>query len=342
MSRLRDLVPAENRTALEQLLALDLPQVPVVVPPSEELLTRALEVAIPFDDLNPLLAAADRLRTGPAVDLLRLEVSALVAAMGRTDPLPELPPVTSDVLDPPGYFAVLVALLTVPYARAYHRERGIPPETTWRTFVDIGRNVAVYQRRHGRLGFDDLGWVALHLTGQLYDLGRLQANRARLGRTFARLMGEHGLDARVGEPCLGVHIPRYSGPMDPEACRRSLAEAARFFPRHFPEESPRYLVCRSWLLDPVLAERLPARSNIVGFQRLFTVVRDEEPADEATMIFVFENPTRPLADYPRRSSLERAVLEQMEAGGHWHGGRGWRRLDEPDHPGNDLSRPAPR
>ena len=300
-----------------------------MIPPTEELLERALEIAVPFDDLNPLLAAADRLRSTPAEELLAHEVGRLVGAMGSTDPLPQLSGVTADVVDPPGYFDVLVALLTVPYARAYHRERGVDERTSWRTFLDIGRNIAVYRRRHGRLGFDDLGWVALHLTGQLYDLGRLQVARGRLGDDIARLMRGSGLDAAAGEACLDVHIPRYSGPMDAAACARSLARAAEFFPRHFPDESPRYLVCSSWLLDPVLAERLPARSNIVGFQQLFTVARAEQPADEGTLIFVFEDPTRPLADYPRASSLQRAVLDQLEAGGHWHGGYGWRLLNQP-------------
>ena len=238
-------------------------------------------------------------------------------------PLPPLPVVTPDTVDPPGYFGVLVALSTVPFARAYHRRHGIDEVTSWRTFVDIGRNIAVYRNRHGRPGFDDLDWVSLHLTGQLYDLGRLQVARAQLGGTFTRLIREHGLDVEEGEPCLDIHIPRYSGPMDITACDRSLTRATEFFPRHFPEESPRYLVCSSWLLDPVLAERLPARSNIVAFQRHFTIARCHEPGDEATMIFVFEDPTRPFSAYPRSSSLQRAVLEHLEAGGHWHGGRGW-------------------
>ena len=324
---LADLVRDDHQSALRDLQRRGLPQVEVEIPPTEELVTRALEVAVPFDDLNPLLAAADRLRTGPGEDLLRLEVASLVAAMGRTDPLPPLPVVTPDTVDPPGYFGVLVALLTVPFARAYHRRHGIDEVTSWRTFVDIGRNIAVYRNRHGRPGFDDLDWVSLHLTGQLYDLGRLQVARARLGGTFTRLIREHGLDVEEGEPCLDIHIPRYSGPMDITACDRSLTRATEFFPRHFPEESPRYLVCSSWLLDPVLAERLPARSNIVAFQRHFTIARCDEPGDEATMIFVFEDPTRPLSAYPRSSSLQRAVLEHLEAGGHWHGGRGWRALD---------------
>ena len=215
-------------------------------------------------------------------------------------------------MDPPGYFGVLVALLTVPFARAYHHEQGVPAETSWRTFLDLGRNIAVYRQRYGRAGFDDLGWLALHLTGRLYDLGRLQLERARLGGTFSRLMRERGLDAVQGEPCLAVHIPRYSGPMDIAACERSMARAAEFFPTHFPDESPRYLVCSSWLLDPVLGERLPARSNITAFQRLFTIARAEEPDDEATLIFVFDDPTRPLSAYPRSSSLQRVVLEQLE------------------------------
>ena len=326
MPTLADLVRDDHRAALADLQRRGLPQIEVAIPPTEELLARALEVAFPFDDLNPLLAAADRIRAGPGEELLRLEVSALVAAMGRTEPLPALPEVSPDTVDPSGYFGVLVALLTVPFARAYHREHGVDEVTSWRTFVDIGRNIAVYRNRHGRPGFDDLAWLSLHLTGLLYDLGRLQVNRARLGRTFTRLMQDHGLEAEQGEPCLAVHIPRYSGPMDTAACDRSLARAAEFFPRHFPEESPRYLVCSSWLLDPVLAERLPERSNIVAFQRRFTVARCDEPDDEATMIFVFEDPARALSAYPRSSSLQRAVLEHLEAGGHWHGGRGWRAL----------------
>ena len=327
VTSLADLVRDDHREALADLLSRGLPEVVVEIPPTGELLTRALEVAVPFEDLNLLLAAADRLRTGAGAELLRLEVSALVASMGGTDALPTLPAVTPDVVDPPGYFGVLVALLTVPFARAYHREHGVDEVTSWRTLVDIGRNIAVYRNRHGRPGFDDLDWVALHLTGQLYDLGRLQVNRARLGRTFTRLMQQHGLAAEQGEPCLAVHIPRYSGPMDIDACNRSLARAADFFPRHFPDESPQYLVCSSWLLDPLLAERLPSRSNIVAFQRLFTITRCEEPDDEATLIFVFEDPTRPLSAYPRSSSLQRAVLDQLESGGHWHGGRGWRALN---------------
>lgn len=330
MSGLADLVPDDHRPALAELQARQLPEIPLTIPDDEELLTRAMEVAVPFDDLNPLLTAAARLRSGPGAELLRLEVAALVAAIGSTDPLPTLPPLTAEVVDPPGYFGLLVAVLTVPYARAYHRAHAVPEQVSWRTFLDIGRNAAVYRHRYGRLGFDDLDWVALHLTGLLYDLGRLQVNRARLGTTFTRQMREHGLDVTAGEPCLAVHIPRYSGPMDVAACRRSLARAADFFPRHFPDETPRYLVCSSWLLDPVLAERLPAHANIVAFQGLFTIERAEEPDDEATMIFVFEDPTRPLPDYPRSSSLQRAVLEQLESGGHWHGGRGWRPLHVDD------------
>lgn len=326
MSSLGDLVRNDHRSALAELQNRGLPEVPVEIPPNEELLSRALEVAVPFDDLNALLSAAARLRSGPGEELLRLEVGALVAAMGSTDALSRLPEVTAEVVDPPGYFGVLVALLTVPFARAYHREHGVAEATSWRTFLDIGRNIAVYRHRYGRLGFDDLGWVALHLTGQLYDLGRLQVNRARLDSTFTRLMREHGLDVVVGEPCLAVHIPRDSGPMDVAACERSMTRAAEFFPTHFPDESPRYLVCSSWLLDPVLAERLPATSNIVAFQQRFTIARCDEPDDEATLIFVFEDPTRPLAAYPRSSSLQRAVLEQLDAGDHWHGGRGWRPL----------------
>ena len=37
-------------------------------------------------------------------------------------------------------------------------------------------------------------------------------------------------------PGLNVHIPHFYGPLTPRACDESLAWAAAFFARYFPEE----------------------------------------------------------------------------------------------------------
>ena len=87
-------------------------------------------------------------------------------------------------------------------------------------------------------------------------------------------------------------------------------------------------VCSSWLLDPQLAEYLPASSNIVRFQRRFTLIEDRAAGDNAlTLRFVFGLPTDlPLDAYPQRTTLERAIIAHIRAGRDWRGGVGWLRL----------------
>jgi hypothetical protein len=313
----------DDRAALAVLRQQPLPQVDVRLPGADALLTRFLSIAVPFADLNPLIAVAGRLREPDGQDLLRLLTGGLVGALGRPGAVPRLPAVAPSLVDPPGYVHLFAALLVLPHVRRYHEQHDVDPVTSWRTLVDVGRNVAIYRERHGAAGFDDMNWVRLHLTGCLYDLGRLQFERARLGTTFARLMREDGLDVQPGEPVISVHIPRYAGPLQRELVDESFARARQFFPTRFPDEAPRYFVCSSWLLDPVLGERLPARSNILDFQRRFTIRRYDEPDDSGTLLFVYGNPDLPRASYPRGTSLERGIMAHLDAGEHWHGGRGW-------------------
>jgi hypothetical protein len=243
--------------------------------------------------------------------------------MGRPDAALRLPSVSTSFVDPPGYVHLYAAQAVLPHVRRYHEQHGVDAVTSWRTLVDVGRNVAIYRDRYGVRGFDDVGWVRHHLTGCLYDLGRLQFERSRLGTTFARLMREDGLAVEPGEPVISVHIPRYAGPLQADLVDQAFDRARSFFPGRFADEHPRFFVCGSWLLDPVLADHLPATSNILDFQRRFTVRRHDEPDDDATLLFVYGTPDLPRSSYPRSTSLERGVMSHLDAGGHWHGGRGW-------------------
>lgn len=200
------------------------------------------------------------------------------------------------------WFYAWVFLAALPAVRAYHRERGIPDDVSWATLAHLGRAVAIDRRAHGRL--EQFGWLTLHFRGALYELGRLQYNR------------------RDDPLELGLHIPA-SGPLDPRACDESLARAPDFFERHFGVR-PLRAVCRSWLLDPQLAEYLPADSNLVRFQRRFELDDVEhEDGDDDVLWFVFRRTTQPLEELPQRTTLERAVLAHIRAGRHWVGRTGW-------------------
>jgi hypothetical protein len=199
---------------------------------------------------------------------------------------------------------VYAYLALVDVARAYHRDHGIPGDVSWVTLADLGRNLAV-DRRMNREGWPVMqAWLTLHARGGLYELGRLQYQR--------------------GGAALDLHIPD-AGPLTPESVTASLDEARAFFPRHFPDEHYTAFACGSWLLDPQLREYLPEDSNIVRFQRRFELEPYEEPegldADVEVLRFVFRSLSTPLDQLPRRTVLQRAVVEHLKTGRHWR----WRR-----------------
>ncbi len=97
----------------------------------------------------------------------------------------------------------------------------------------------MHRRRYGEPGLPYPQWLVPHFRGELYQLGRLQFERARLGERTAQALTAAGLDAGPGTPCLNLHIPDYSGPLTPAACDRSLDLARAFFARYFPKNTTR-------------------------------------------------------------------------------------------------------
>jgi GNAT-like C-terminal domain/N-acyltransferase N-terminal domain len=211
------------------------------------------------------------------------------------------------------HFYVYVYLALLEDALAYHAWHGVPEQVSWATLADLGRNLAIDRRMNGEGWPVMLQWLTLHVRGGIYELGRLQFQR--------------GPGRADGEPdALSLHVPR-SGPLTPEACDASFAQAREFFPRHFPDEPYRTVTCGSWLLDPRLADHLPADSNIVRFQRRFELLPGGVDDDENVLRFVFGTLSTPLEDLPARTALQRAALAHLRAGGHWQNRTGRLSLD---------------
>lgn len=247
-------------------------------------------------------------RRDPRVDQV---AAAITPTVGRRDllvPLPEGDP----------FFYAHVAMTLLPTVRAYHRERGVPDDISWRTLGALGSNFARYRRIYGRGGLDGVPWVVRVYRGLVFHVGRLVFERARVGPVIG--------PGRPDDNAIGVHIPP-TGPLSPEACDDAFAGAKAFFEQHFPNENPELARCRSWLLDPTLAEYLGPNSNIVKFGRRFHLVEhDAEPqsGDRAIVRWVFEVPDP--ADYAAltgTTTLERAVLRHLRSGGHWREQWGW-------------------
>lgn len=330
MDSIRELlqVNAETRNLLEQLEAVGPPDFEVILPPADRLPQVLLELAVPHEDVADLIRLLPTCKRFPDLWwLLERCVHALVSAMGRVDG-PKFPALPDSLGKFHRYLYIYVFLATLPHVREFHRARNIPDDISRLTLADLGRQMAAHRWRHGIGGLDTAFWLVMHFTGALYELGRLQFNRGRLGNRTGHAIAAAGLPYGPRDACLGVHIPAFSGPLTPLACDDSFARARDFFARHFPEETYDLAVCHSWLLDSQLAEYLPADSNIVQFQRRFEVAHVPDVNDEDTIWFVFGRVNPTLEDLPRRTALERAVIDHLKTGRHWHGGAGWLRLSE--------------
>lgn len=173
----------------------------------------------------------------------------------------------------------------IPDVRAMHRALGLTAAESEATLQELPR-----KEKEGALEISR-EWLEMVWEGKLAELGRLQFEDR-------------------GDGVLDVHIPE-TGPLDPAACDASFARAREVYPDHHTA------VCTSWLLDPALAEVLPADSNIVRFQRRFELTSDGGDANADVLRFVFHTRDPDLDKLSPRTTLERALVERMRAGGRW-------------------------
>ncbi|MDY7104163.1 MAG: acyltransferase domain-containing protein [Actinomycetota bacterium] len=304
---------------------------PVTVEPPDplELPARLVDLAVPHEDIDAIVRAVATMAADPAyVEVLGRWCGRLHEAM--EDPTVrffDVPDLVGVLGEDHRWFHVHAYLAMLPSVARRHERLGVPADVTRRTLADLGRHLARERRRTGRGGLGTAQWLTLHQRGLIFQLGRLQFERATLFGPYARVMRSAGEDAEEGEPVLSVHIPALFGPMSPAACDASFARARAFFARHLPDERYRYVICHSWLLDGQLTRYLRPTSNIVAFRDRFEGFGppDEAPADASVVNFVTGRDLGDVAELPRTTSLERAIADHLRTGGHWHTVLGWAR-----------------
>ena len=296
------------------------------LPEDQELVSVLREFDVPEEDIPAVVASRpDRTNDAEIWWLFERSVESLVRNMGGLASPPWFPsPLDVTGLDP--FFFVHVFVATHPHVTAYHRLHGISKEDSRAILADLGRNIRVHRKRYGVGGLGVSFWLTLHFRGMIYQLGRLQFERSMMRGRISESLRASGVVCSPEDPVLSLHIPDFLGPLSPEECDRSIEMARRFFDGHFPDEQFEYAVCHSWLLDPQLADYLPDSSNIVQFQRRFTLADARSDADTSIVQFVFGPVPENINDLPRRSSLERAVARHLQSGNHWHGRSGWFKL----------------
>jgi GNAT-like C-terminal domain/N-acyltransferase N-terminal domain len=326
-SGLRD-VPG-LRDWLGELAELGPPPDPLVLPAGDELAALLDRLGVPAAEIPDAVAA----RPAPEADpdrwwALERSYHRLTAGLGTDDPATAgpaadgrgpfgaWPPSPSEMGPGWEWFFLHLYAAAAPAVADLHARWGLPPEVTWATLGNVGRNVGLHRRTYGGPGVQAAPWLVLHYRGLLVHLGRLQYVRARARWSAA------GAPFAAGDPVLDLHIPP-TGALTPAAVDASFAESRAVFGRVFPADDSGWGVCSSWLLDPQLAEVLPADSNIVRFQRRFHL-DDDWSRPGGIVEFVFRRVGTAVADLPPpATTLERAIVDHLASGGQWHSRRGW-------------------
>ena len=313
---------ADHRAWLAELEAAGSPTPPPVLPAPGDVTWLFERLGIAHAD------AADLIRAWPAPDrtpeiwwLLERCRRCIVADLGSTSDFPAWPSLPGNLGALGRFFYAYVFLAAAPDIRSWHQQRNVPDDVSWATLADLGRHLAVYRRLHGEGGLDAPSWLRSHFRGALYHLGRLQFCRSRIPYEPA-MLERLAVPFRHGDPALDLHIPE-QGPLTSAACDRSLQWAPGFFQQHFPEEHYWVVVCTSWLLDDQLASYLEPDSNILQFQRRFSLLPKSVDGDADVLMFVFRRAVPVLAELPQRTSLQRAVVGHLQAGHHWKVRTGW-------------------
>lgn len=116
-----------------------------------------------------------------------------------------------------------------------------------------------------------------------------------------------------GDPVLHVHIPAFE-PFTPEIVTESYKKVLPILEKAWPDFHPKAVVCKSWLMDPVLKTMLKETSNLLAFQKPYTPFPSKANITSALSCVFHMTPE----DYnllPEETSLQRAMKAHYLSGG---------------------------
>ncbi len=197
-----------------------------------------------------------------------------------------------------------------------YEEKGIPREILLHTLSDLVYWTDVHVGLTGKLGVSEVCWLPNHLSMILFRLGRLQFCLGDCEKDIT------DLDIAKGEPVLEVHIPA-GEPLDIESCKASFEQAKEFFAKYYSNYDYKCFTCGSWLLDDTLINFMKETSNVIKFQRLFTLVSAKESDDVIKYSFRWDSRRENLSELVPANSFTEKILEHAKHGGKFYYGFGY-------------------
>lgn len=176
-----------------------------------------------------------------------------------------------------------------------YREMGIPDQIYFDTMSCYARFVMECLYYKGGYQFDRGWWTWRQLSMKVFRLGQLEYELKPDGT-------------------VAIHIPTGTD-FSAAAVDISLSQVKSFLKQFFPDYANATLTCNSWLLSPALKDLLVEESNILSFQRRFTLTdTNSEAKDYVSWLFQCLPDADP-AGLPESTSLQRKAKQFILAGG---------------------------
>lgn len=197
----------------------------------------------------------------------------------------------------------------------YYVENGISHEIWHDTMLDFRYKTKECKLIKGVIGIFVPNWYGKFFTLNLFTLGRLQFRINTLRYDY----NKNGVDLKIGDPVVDIHIPRTETPLTHEECIDSYNRAKDFFASKFIDK-PMPFVCSSWLLFEENRKLLKENSNILKFMNDFDIIQNKycELGDYSELWRLYDmDYTGSLDDFPEDTSFRRAYKNYLKSGGRF-------------------------
>ncbi|OUS75008.1 hypothetical protein B1748_19075 [Paenibacillus sp. MY03] len=184
-----------------------------------------------------------------------------------------------------------------------YKRREIDDTIYYDTFSDLRIWCMECKRQYGEYGLQEYRWFKEHLRLRLFRLGRLQFHPYAM-KSDVVVEGKKIYENQI---VLNVHIPA-GEPLAADKVEASFELARRFFRGMEP-----VFVCHSWILEPRLQDILKSDSNLLQFQRQFSIYKhnpDSRQAEER----IFQETLSDYSAYPESTELQRSAKRYLLAG----------------------------
>lgn len=197
--------------------------------------------------------------------------------------------------------------------RAAYKNDGKPDELFWNTFADLRYKAIECKENYDVWGTFVAFWYPIFYSCEIVKLGRLEYQDYTY--TLDEPYTKNGYTVKKGDKVKSIHIPSSGEPFDEAARLESYKLAYEYFKDEL-DGKPLVCMCHSWLLYPEYAKLLGENSNITSFQRDFDMVKWEEEDEfgDAWRLYGPEH-TKPTAELPERTTMQRAVKKHLLSGG---------------------------